>query len=899
MRGATSSRRRGGAAAREAEARTLDDRVSQAIQRCVGACVRHSRRVATGVLLATAAILPWTLAHLGIDSDNLHLLSPRLPFVERYNEFVRLFPADVDPLYVLVDGPEAASTREAAKALTARLAAEPDRVREVHPIGSGPFFERYGLLYRSVDDLEDLTDQLARAQPFLSALQSDPRLSTLVGVLDRGLDEAVASGVDPSPFFDQIREATVQTFAPVPVAPSWADLLLAGSSFEPPLRQILVVDPVADFSSPFSAEKTMTAIREAAAALPGSPGVRVRITGDPALSVDEMHGLVRDVGISSLSSFALVLVLLLVALRSIRLVGASALTLAIGLVWTAAFAAVSVGKLNLVSITFAVMFIGLGIDFSIHMLLHYGEERALAHRAAAWAATARRVGVSLVLCAVTTAIGFYAFLPTGYRGVAELGLIAGTGILLILALTFTWLPAVVGARPFVRERARGFRWTVVSRLGRITPRPRVVCAVFLALGAASLAAVPRIRFDSDVVAMRDPRSESVQAFRDLVAEGGSASPWQIDLVEPDLESAQRTAARLRELPSVGKALTLADFVPADQEEKREILADASLFLEPPPAGKAVAAKAPPTGAETLAALHRLDDAVARALPRASGRLAQSMGRLRAALAVFFERAASDGDARPEAARLEGLLMGELTAQLDRLRTALDPGPVGIDDLPPELVTRMRASDGRERVQVLPRAGGGDEQAIAGFVDQVLAVAPRATGSAVNLIEFGRATATALEQALLAAFVAITALVWLLWRRTADVACALAPLGLAALLTVGAMSILGLSFNFANVIVLPLLLGVGVDSGIHLVHRWRTDRAAGLGGRTTERAILYSALTTIASFGTLAFSAHRGIASLGLLLAVGMLISLACNLLFLPALLALRGGTPSERSRLSG
>ena len=248
------------------------------------------------------------------------------------------------------------------------------------------------------------------------------------------------------------------------------------------------------------------------------------------------------------------------------------------------------------------------------------------------------------------------------------------------------------------------------------------------------------------------------------------------------------------------------------------------------------------------------------------------------------------------ATVEESLLGHFPAQMKRLRNALDPGPVTLDGLPAPLRARMLAADGKARLQIFPEADlADDDRALVAFVSAVQSVAPEVTGLPVNLVEFGRATGASLRQALATAALAIAVLLLVMWRRVGDALLALAPLCLAGLWTVGLMGLIDLPFNFANVVVLPLLLGMGVDSGIHLVRRARSGGpgARDLATTTTGRAVFLSAFTTLVSFGSLMSSGHRGIASLGAVLVIGMGCTLAANLITLPAWFALPGTFPAK------
>lgn len=879
----------------------FEERLDAALAAWVAFADRRARPLLRAVLALTLLALGWAVTHLGVDSDNIRMLAERLPVRQRHDAFARVFPNLTNALLIVVDAPAPEDAREAARRLAERLAARDDRFHDVFVPGAGPYFERAGLLYRSPDELATLGDQIARIQPFLIALEREPTVANLARLVRIGLDHFDPGATDPatwSAVLDRIHDATVQVYEEFPARVSWEELLLEGSALETATRRMIVAEPVLDFDSVLPAAEALAAVRAEAAAL-GAPGVTVRVTGNPALNHEEMLALAWDVGVSGVLAFAAVAGILWLALRSWRLVAAALVTLVAGLVWTTAAAALTVGHLNLVSLTFAVLYIGLGIDFAIHLLMHYEEQRrrGAPHRDALDGA-ARAVGSSLLLCALTTTLGFFAFLPTDYLGVAELGGIAGTGMVVIVVLTLTLLPALLaaGLAPPAREGLAAELALPTGWARPLTGRPRAVRRGALLAGLAAAAALPALRFDPDVVNLRNPETESVQLFQELVAAGGATTPWTADVLAPDLAAADALAARLRAAPGVARAVTLSDYVPTEQEQKRELLADIGFLIDPASGVVTGASSTRPEPAEQVEALRALHEQLGAAwLDDEPSPLGASARRLRAELGAFLDRLAHDVDPVPELARLEASLLGRLPQQLERLRRTLDPPPITRADLPPELVRRMLAGDGQARVQVFAAEDLREPGALGRFADAVQSVAPEATGMAIDVVGFGRVISRSLIEALAAALLAIAALVFLLWRRLDDVLLVLAPLVLAGLLTGAAMVGAGLAFNFANVIVLPLLLGIGVDSGIHLVHRARThaEAAAAAGdpllASTTARAVFFSFATTMVSFGNLAFSAHRGIASLGVLLVVGMTLTMACNLLVLPALIDARLG----------
>ncbi|MEM7409401.1 MAG: MMPL family transporter [Myxococcota bacterium] len=853
-------------------------------------------------LLATVVLGVYAAFGLRINSDNLALLSEDIPARRNHAAFAELFPNLESALFVVVDGATPELAREAAEDLEARLAARPDDFQAVYRPGGGEFFGRHGLLYRSVEDLEEFSDRLAGLQPILATLEQDPSIASLSKLVRRGLraleDQSpdTTQATEWSAVLDRVSQATVDVYREYPVAISWTEVLARGSALETTKRHVLIVHAALDFSSPFAAAAAVGQIHGEALAggWDAEHGVQVRVTGNPALNFEEMVGIAWDVGLGGVFCFVFVVFVLYAALRSWKLTIAAIATLLVGLVWAAAIAAATVGHLTVVSLSVAILFIGLGVDFAIHLGMRYaqrlrdGEPHADALRGAT-----RDVGSSLVLCTITTAIGFFVFAPTDYVGVAELGVIAGSSMIAVSFLTFTFFPALLSSWLALRgERPISAPLQFEMDLGTaVVRRARAVRWIAAALFVAGLAAIPSARFDPNVIDMRDPDTESVQAFNDLLDASGAASPWYVDAVAADLDAAVALGQELEGLAPVARATTLASYVPADQEEKRELLFDLAFLLESP--GEALPGPAPSTESQ-VEALRDLHAFLEERSSADSGVLAASIQKLRRHLAEFLERVDADGNPEAALARLETLLLANLDRQLERLRLALEPEAVSLESLPRELRERLVAPDGQARVQIFPEANLREENAMRAFTEAVADVAPGANGIAYNLLAFEEATKRSFLQALGSAVLCIGVLLFWLWRRWDDTFLVLAPLFLSAVLSVATMGLLGISFNFVNVIVIPLMFGIGVDSGIHLVHRSRElDSAEGLLGTTTARAVFYSALTTTISFGSLGLSSHVGMAGLGILLSIGMVLTVLSNLVLLPALLALRTEPSSD------
>ncbi len=861
---------------------------------------RKSGFVIAACLTITLLAAVYALLFLGINSDNVRLVSDDLPSRKNHDAFAEIFPNLDNALMVVIDGETPEVARQSANRLLEVLQKDSAYVEKAYLPGGGDFFEKHGMLYRSPDDLEIFADQIVRLQPLLASLEADPSIVHLTSLVEAGLDQARNgngnAAIDPEEWaaiLDSVGEATVSVYTEFPLALSWEKLLLQGSALDASSRQLIVVHPVLNFESFLAGGEILERIRSYARQLELTPdkGVRVRVTGNPALNYEEMIGLGWDLGLGGVVCFFFVVAILLKALRSIKLVVAAVATLLTGLIWSAAYAAAAVGHLSLVSASFAILFIGLGVDFGIHLGMAYADQmRKVKNNQEALAGATYQVGGSLLICTVTTAIGFFVFVPTDYLGVAELGLIAGGGMFIILILTLTLMPALLTRwlqiNPEVElTREVHFQSTWWRTLENYPGVIVTLAATFLLIGVSQ---IPKAKFDVNVVDMRDPTTESVQTFNDLLSESGSLSPWFVNSVAEDMGKAEELADQMKALESVSHTLTLQDYVPENQTEKLEILSDLGYLMDAPPA--TAQARAQMSFPQQIAALRNLRDYLSQPwLDQEGSDLRTSVRFLRDELNVFLRRIDQESEPQRAIERLEELLLSGLPNQMTRLRGAIETEAITLEMLPAELKERMVSPHGHVRVQVFPVDDLSNESAFIRFTDDVQTVDPRAAGVAMNLVGFGRATRGSFEQALLSAVAIISLILLALWRRIGPVFLVMAPLLLSSVLTVTAMTLLGIPFNFANVIVIPLMLGIGVDSGVHLVHR--AEALAESGGNlmdtTTARAVFYSAITTVISFGTLALSSHRGVASLGIVLSIGMILTVLSNLVVLPALISLR------------
>jgi hopanoid biosynthesis associated RND transporter like protein HpnN len=811
----------------------------------------------------------YTAAHLGINTDTADMISPHLAWRQDFIDYRESFPSRYRVVLAVVDAPTAGQAERAAMALAKRLATRSDTFQSVFYPGAEPFLQRNGLLYLEPDALEALADRLAQVQPLLGRLQARFSAEQLIAVVDEALERADPAGREAlAPLLTEL----TRTVAGEDYELDWRSLL--ASADLTPAAQVIIVEPRLQFDRVQPARRAMEVLRGEIDQLPVD-GVVVSLTGTVAMEHEELASVTAGAALAGVLALLMVSAVLYLALRSVALLGVTVMTLLVGLVGTAAFAAASIGHLNLISVAFAVLYIGLGVDFVIHWTLRFQELRGqgLAVKDAL-PATARGVGTSLVVCAVTTAAGFYSFIPTPFEGVSELGLISGTGMFISLFVSVTLLPALLCVVAPLAPVRQPVRWLGAELLTPLVSRPLRVVAVALLLGLAALALLPGVRFDNNPLNLRDPDAESVRSFKALL-EDMAEPPLSLALLA-DPGHGAAAAEQAAALPSVRAVRTLADLIPAEQEVKLFILEDMDLLLGPDFAELTPDPAASPAGLE--AALGRLADRLA-ALPGVSA----SERELAAALAA----SPSHHEGRYLNALARRLTAG-LPYELTRLANGLGAESFTRQQLPAALADRWRSADGRELVEIYPVADITDNRTAATFLADVRSQLPRATGLPVVHHEAGATVVKSFKLAFIYALAMIAVLLWGLLQSLRDALLVLAPIVLGALITAALTVLAGIAFNFANIIALPLLLGVGVDNGVHMVHRARTEPVAGGALATsTSRAVLFSGLTTLASFGNLGFSPHPGMASMGQLLAIGMALTLAATLVLLPALLRLR------------
>jgi uncharacterized protein len=665
---------------------------------------------------------------------------------------------------------------------------------------------------------------------------------------------------------------------------SWRELASGKPAAPEELRRFIEIEPVLDFNALQPGLAATQAITDAAQRLnlAGEDQARVRVTGLVPMNDAEFATLQDHAALNGALSIAAVLIILWLALRSSRIILAAIISIACGLAYSAALGLFLVGALNLVSVAFFVLFVGLGIDFGIQFSVRYRAERHdFGALEPALISAARKAGTPLALAAAATALGFVAFVPTEYRGLGELGEIAGPGMLIAFLTSITLLPALLRVlNPPGETRAMGFAG--LAPVDRFLQRRRIpVIAITLAVVILASPLLAFLPFDFNPMHLQNPNSEAVATYLELRHDpqtGANAA----EIIKPDLAAAEASAQRLARLPEVAQARTLANFIPADQPQKLAAIRQIDVAIGPALSPKQTLP--PPSDADTVAALLSTAGSLSQfaALGGTGGEAAKRLAELMTQLAQA-DRAARQ--------RVEAAIVAPLKQSLAALRSALNPEPVTAATIPPEIKRDWIAPDRRIRVQVLPSGDPENTEVLRRFVTAVLAVEPNATGPAVMLYEAGNTIVRAFIEAGIFAFAAIALLLWITLRRLTDVLMTLVPLLLAAVVTLELCVVFDLPLNFANIIALPLLLGVGVAFKIYYIMAWRRGRTA-LVQSTLTRAVIFSAMTTATAFGSLWLSRHPGTSSMGQLMALALLCTMMAAVLFQPALM----GPPREVAR---
>jgi uncharacterized protein len=841
--------------------------------------------------VATAISLSYSFMYLGINTNTTEMLAADVPFQEARVHYKKIFPENTDSIILVVEAHTPEMAHAATKNLDARLRKVPEHIKSVYTPFGGSFFEKNALLYLDLPELEQLAESVADSKPFIEELIRDRSLHGLFSMLSDSYRKTHWSN-EPllDSLFRRMAESIQSILAGLDYVLAWHSVILKQDLKDSRTRRFIFIQPQLDYQKLLPAETALQAIHRIIqeSDVSAIPAVRVRVTGEVALAHEELQVVSQRAGIAAFLALAMVCFTLTLAFHSWRLMVVTLLTLLVGLSLSAGFATVAVGQLNILSLAFAVLFIGLAVDYAIHLSLRYQELLGLGNEPfPAMRKSLQEVGPALMLCAVTTGLGFYTFVPTNYAGMSELGLISGTSMFIGLVVSLTVLPALLMVFPLsikdYRHPPSSQGLTSVYQFPLHHGQAIRWGTVVILLGSALL--IPQASFDWNPHNLRDPHVESVQTLNDLLEDNTGAS-WTLTLLLAEDKVADYVS-KLGALESVDKVLTIHDFIPKQQIGKFFLLEELAEGFSPQSSNSALL---PPTDQSSLKTaiqffLTILEEHIQKAELRDNGSPAVRLSTEMKNLVGRFDNI--DQELEMDLLdRLDKSLLGSIPTGPMNIRAAKEKGPITQEDLPQELLERWVGKDRTYRLEVYPIKDLRNTVALEQFVTEIRSIAPEVTGLPVIYMDGGNEVAGAFTQAFVSALLVIVVILAIVLRNIWDILLVILPLGLAAVCLVAYTVIFGLPFNYANVIALPLIFGLGADSGIHIVERMRRRPAQceAFLKSGTIRGVFFSSLTTMLSFSNLAYTSHVGIASMGQLLTLGVLLTLIGCLVVLPAFL---------------
>jgi uncharacterized protein len=901
-------------------------RTGRHLRRLVRAACAHPRLTLLAAVALAVVSVVYAATTLTFATSTRALMPRNLPFIERYGEFDREF-GDLDDLAIVVEAPSLPEATVYANRLVREVKAAHVPLSRLSYRIDPKQFEGRALLYLSTDKLKEIRDRIFDYQDFMESFAARPTLDQLVdgvatqlahafvgGFLDLGLSDSKGS-LDLKFIHDLVAQIGNRLDRPGPYHSPWGALFSVGGDsagagyfLSDDQRLLFILAQPETAAGSFTGDRAaIEGIRDVVAHLKREfPDINVGVTGKPALSNDEMTAAFRDSERATLLAFALTLALLLVAFvrvgKPIVMLG----VLALGLCWSIGVATLVIGHLSLFSVMFISIVIGIGIDYGIYFLFRYEEELFLGRNLKeAIEITAARSGPGVLVGAITAAATFYVLVLTDFRGIQELGFIAGSAILLSWVAMMTVFPAtlvLIDRRHANRPRnsvprAIALESIRVPFVERFTTYPRTILAAAGLLAAAAALALGSVGFDYNLLNLQAHGTESVTWEKKILATSGRSGFAALDSADSleELHAKQQAFRKLRTVSEVDSALLL---IPDEQPEKLKIIADFAPIVAPVRVSRPMSVDVDRlvTALETLK--RRFEIAAGEAPPgdtqRELTRVAEDIGRL-----VIKLRQSDRNDAEAALALLQRQVYRDFVTSFQRLQSNLNPRMVGLADVPPEIKRKFISDRGRFLLQIHPAVNIWDRDGAARFVAELRTVDPDVTGTPIITYEAIRLMERAYKQGTLYAIILVSGLTALMLRRARETLLALSPLALGMIWTAGLMYVFNLKFNLGNVFGLPLILGAASEYGLNIVLRFMEGRDHGgpLIARSTIMAVLVNGLTNVVGFGSLMLADHRGIYGLGLLLTLGTAASLVAALIVLPVLLRLRQRpAPAPRAR---
>ncbi len=883
------------------------------------------------ILLALVSI-HFAKNNLNFLTNRNDLISPHAQYFKNYKKYREEFK-DFDGLVIAVEG----SNKERVKAFVEDLAfflnSHPEKFEDVFYKISPDFFKNKKLLYLDVEELHTLENKVKSNKTLLANLVEKPGIEQFFSHVNQEISKAMVGNLIQD-FFDE-KDSDGQKEPDNPLDLSLIESILGQmvnhlngqENYSSPWKDVFLekkgsvdedgyltsngkhfyfifANPSEDQNDFARAVDPIKSARNHIKKLQLKyPDVLAGVTGPTALYSDEMITSKNDTFKASLISLIGVSVLLVISLRGFTFPFLAVFTLVISLCWSIGFTTLTVGHLSILSIVFTTILIGLGIDFGIHFIMRYQEEKRSGQTLSnAITKTLHETGKGVIAGGITTSFAFMTTIFADFKGIAELGFIAGSGIIICLIATMLLLPAMI----IIVQHLHNKQWimglinkiafdynisnkTIRPLFDLILNKPGRVILFSIVITFLSILSMKTIKFDYNLLNLQAEGIESVN-YEMKILENSERSAWYGALIVNSFEEVLSTKKLLERLSSVDSVSSIASIIPDRQEEKINQIHKISDFFKQLPQKTM---KEDPVDVENLATIlkkinFKLRKEDSSNLKPGSKPLNESIQKVKRLIADFnsFVNLQEIKTSATGLNNFQEILFGDFIRKFESFKEALKPVEIKLSNVPNDIKERFVGKTGKFLVQVFPKATTYDKEPMEKFISDISKIDPNATGTVVTATESSRLMKQGYVRGGIYAFIAITIFVWISFKDIRCAFLAILPLMLGALWTLGIMGLFNIQFNLANLIILPLIIGIGIDNGIHIVHRYRDDADSTISPvyKSTGKAVALSSFTTMIGFGSLMVASHRGIHSIGVLLTIGVACCMVASLTVLPAIL---------------
>jgi len=886
----------------------------------------HPRIALISALIVTLLSVYVTVQRLSFTSTRSALAPLKGRLAQLQGEYRRAF-GDLDRAIIVIQSDDQDRAKRFAAALARRLRAQVPEVEEVIDRFDLKALEDHFLLYLSPQELIDLKGKLQEHRAFLEELSAEPGLNRLFQLIQREISKSLVGhlftgfleegdGEEQRPLdlallvvlLEQIK---AWTEGPQVYVSPWSRFFAGidenddrdGYLWSEDKRFLFVLATVkGDAESFIRFRRPIEGIRKEIRALQQRyPGIKAGVTGDPAMEYDEVSAAQRDSGLATVISLVGVALLVVVVFRGVLRPLMGLIALVMGVCWAFGFAAITVGHLSMLSVVLAPMLIGIGMDYGIHLLARYEEERGRGYPIReALERAFEGAGPGILQAALTTAVALFTLMLTRISALRELGFITGSGLLLTLVSTFVVLPPLL----LFWDRRNAVVAVVSPSLSLRPPafleacyrRPRTVLALSGLATMIALYALSSVGFDGNILRLQAEGTESVIWELKIIKNSERSTSYGVILARTLEEVREKTLA-LESLPTISKVESIATVMPENQERKLPLLRELQPVLE----GVGLEA-APPAAVDLEGLRDTLSRIKAKMLTpeevekwdRKDRPPLEMMGKVGRLIEEFQTLLAGHDpeEVRRRLSTYQGELFHDFRDKVALLARAVASGPVGIKDLPRDLKKQFIGRDGSYLLRVFPRQDPWEVASQAAFVADMRRVDPDAVGDPVEGHEVIATMKRGYQQVGIYALIGVAILILLNFRDLRYFLLAKVPLLVGAVWTAGLMQLFRVKFNLANLIIIPLIVAPGVENGLLIVHRYREEAESAVLPRSIGKGVTLSSLTTMVGFGSLMTAHHRGAFSIGLLVTLGVGSVLAVSLTLLPALLTLAAKRPS-------